>query len=126
MLECLNKIKGKVKQMTRMTKMEKLLNKIKEEGGMTHEDIVRFLLKSSGNQYNPTTRSWFDSNLYGTKTREGVLERFCRKLRNGKWKMKAGITIEAPFSPRRTMIVEDYRRDNLGRFTNTYSRSRTY
>ncbi len=68
---------------------------------MTHEEIVKYLLRGTGVKYDPTTRKYFDSTLYGTKNRVGVLEGFCWRRKDGAWKVKGRTKIVGPFNPRR-------------------------
>lgn len=59
----------------RMTKTEKLLRAVERNGGMTHKEIVQFLLRGTGNPYGPQTRTRYDSMLYGTPSRPGLFGR---------------------------------------------------
>lgn len=58
----------------RVTKTEKLLNEVKKRGSMSHKDIVKFLLRGTGNDYNSDTRTHYDSMLYGTSSRDGIFD----------------------------------------------------
>lgn len=95
------------KKKSKTPKIQRLLNTMKDVGGLTHEQIVKFLLRGTGKKYDTTTRKYFDSTLYGTNFREGVFERFCWRLKNGKWKIRGGAKIEGPFNPRRTQLEDD-------------------
>jgi hypothetical protein len=86
---------------------------MKDVGGMTHEEIVKFLLRGTGHKYTPTTRKYFDSTLYGTKARVGVLEGFCWRKKDGSWKVKGRTKLEGPFNPRRAESTSRYPSDLL-------------
>ena len=95
--------KKKVKKVTkRKSKSEKLLNHMRKVGGLKHEQIVKFMLRGTGSKYDRTTRRYFDSTLYGTNERVGILEGFCWRRRDGVWKVKGRAKIQAPFNPRRS------------------------
>ncbi len=85
----------------KISKMHRLLNTMKEVGGMTHEAIVKYLLRGTGKKYDSTTRKYFDSTLYGNSARVGVLEGFCWRRKDGAWKVKGRTKIVGPFNPRR-------------------------
>jgi hypothetical protein len=79
-------------------KLEKLLKAMDRTGGMTRSEMVTFLVGGKRNYDSYSHRDTYNSSLYGTATREGILERFCRKdARNGKWVVKQEIT--APYTP---------------------------
>lgn len=59
----------------RVTKTEKLLREVERRGSMSHKNIVKFLLRGTGNEYNSSTRTHYDSMLYGTPDRTGLFGR---------------------------------------------------
>jgi hypothetical protein len=84
-------------------KFQRLLEKLRHQP-MTHKEIVLFLLE--GTEYNNATRRYFDSCLYGTTAREGILERFCRRRLDGRWQLRSSRKrIEAPFTPLRVLTA---------------------
>lgn len=84
-------------------KLGRLLEELRKRP-MTHKEIVQFLLSDTGVEYDASTRKYYDSTLYGSSTREGVLERFCRQRRDGRWQLRAvNRRIEAPFTPVRIL-----------------------
>lgn len=87
-------------------KIQKLLEKMVDER-LTHEQMVRFLLRGTGKTYDRSTRRMFDSNLYGNSNRVGVLERYCRRYRDGSWKVRRGVKVTGPFNPVRTKTVTE-------------------
>lgn len=91
--------------MARVTKTEKLLKAIaRRKNGMTRKEMVTFLLKGSGLTYEPTLDSnRYNATLYGTSTRYGILERFCSKTSDGKYKVIRPIA--APFTTTRRQSV---------------------
>lgn len=56
----------------RVTKTEKLVREVEKRGVMSHKNIVKFLLRGTGNEYTSDTRTHYDSMLYGSDTRTGV------------------------------------------------------
>lgn len=90
----------------RTTKTEKLLKEIQKAGkkGLSHKDIVKFLLRGTGRKYGADSRRLFDSRLYGTSTRTGVLERCDRNYDNGNYTLSKKATLEGPFTDK----VEPY------------------
>jgi hypothetical protein len=84
----------------RTTKTEKLLREIQKAGktGLSHKEIVKFLLRGTGRKYGPETRRLFDSRLYGTNSRSGVLERCDRNFKNGNYTLSKKATTEGPFT----------------------------
>jgi hypothetical protein len=96
----------KKKTVEKKSKIHRLLLNMKKVGGMTHEQMVKFLLAGTGIEYDQTTRKYFDSTLYGTRTRTGALENFCWRKKNGVWKVRGRAKIKAPFNPRRETTVE--------------------
>lgn len=89
---------------TRTTKLEKTLNEIKRRGGLAPREIVTFLLqlqglgKKSANAERQSRRTGqYNAVLYGTFEREGILERFCRKGKDGKFRVTK--KIQGPFTP---------------------------
>ena len=83
----------------RTPKIEKLLTHMKKEGGLTHKEIVKYLLKQAKLPYTDQTRKYFDSTLYGTNYKVGVLELYCRQLKNGRYKVSE--KIEGPYTATR-------------------------
>jgi hypothetical protein len=84
----------------RTTKTEKLLREIQKAGktGLSHKEIVKFLLRGTGRKYSADTRRLFDSRLYGTNSRTGVLERCERNFKNGNYTLSKKASTEGPFT----------------------------
>lgn len=74
-----------------MTKSERLLREIKVRNGMTHKEVVQFLLDTTYGQgtylYNKDCRGYWSHSLYGDRHRYGLLEKYCEKNKNGKYKV---------------------------------------
>jgi hypothetical protein len=69
---------------------------------MTRKEITIFLLKEKGDTYfYGRNHDYYNSSLYGTSTREGLLERFGKRLRDGRWTTNSRATTEGPFVPLR-------------------------
>lgn len=84
------------------TKTEKLLLHMKKTGGMTRKQMVEFLLKLEGYKYESYDDSTYNSTLYGTTDRKGILERFCKADRSGPTPVyKVTKKIRAPFTTAR-------------------------
>lgn len=66
---------------------------------MTRKEITKFLLARASLYKIPYTQGYdyYNSSLYGTTKRQGMLERFCKKTKDGKW--KASKKAHAPFTP---------------------------
>ena len=79
------------KKARKLTKIEKLQHELERRGTMTHKEMVKFLLRGTGNMYE-YARKDYDSQLYGRKVngefREGFLYRSCRKTDDGAWRLK--------------------------------------
>jgi len=79
------------------TKVEKLLREMKTRA-MTHKEIVQFLLRGTGRKYSDSTRRAYDSTLYDTPNRDGVLGRFCVQRGDGTWKVNKSTELVGPFT----------------------------
>lgn len=82
------------------TKTEKLLKAIEKRGGMTRKQMVQFLLGLDNCQYIPNEdRGTYNATLYGTSSRKGILERFCKADRSGSYPVyKVKKTYNSPFT----------------------------
>lgn len=68
------------------TKTEKLLKAIEKSNGMTRKEMVTFLLGLDNGEYIPNAdRGTYNATLYGTSSRKGILERFCKVDRKGSY-----------------------------------------
>lgn len=77
-------------------KLQKLLNEIKRRGSMTRKEMVEFLIP--GNDYTPNRdRGTYNAQLYGTRDREGIIERFLRQRKDGSYSVRR--KIQGPFTP---------------------------
>jgi len=88
----------------RTTNTEKLLKRIKKVGGMTRKEMVKYLFQLNGNGASSyglytTDRGLYSALLYGTSKREGILERFCEKEKDGTYVVTR--PIRAPFTTTR-------------------------
>lgn len=66
----------------RIPKTEKLLREIRRRGSMTHAQMTSFIAGTMGGKrllrtYGIRTGSLWNAQLYGTRDRVGILERFC-------------------------------------------------
>jgi hypothetical protein len=87
----------------RVTKSEKLLKAIKKAGskGLSHKQIVQFLLRGTGRKYGPDTRKLYDSTLYGTSTRTGLLDRCSKDWDTGNYTLPDYAFTSPPFTEKR-------------------------
>ena len=83
----------------RTPKFEALLKALASRP-MSRKEITNFLIARSGGRlsYSQAYDYW-NSNLYGTQTRVGILERFCRQNRDGRYQTVR--KVQAPFNPTR-------------------------
>jgi hypothetical protein len=73
---------------------------------MTRKEITQFLLEKRGDEYRPANSfagngDHYNSSLYGTRARRGFLETVGKKLKNGKWTVRANANLDGPFTPYR-------------------------
>ena len=67
---------------------------------MTRKQITAFLLNQNGQTYEPgVNHDYYNSSLYGTTTRKGLLERYGKRLKDGRWTTNARANTEGPFVP---------------------------
>ena len=87
----------------RTTKSEKLLKAIQKAGpsGLSHKEIVKFLLRGTGRKYSNETRRLYDSTLYGNRTRYGLLERCDKDWDTGNYVLPDYATTEPPFTEKK-------------------------
>lgn len=72
---------------SKVTKTQKLLNAMKRrKSGFTPTEAVSFLL---GFRYEPKLdgSGKYNALLYGTRDRAGILERFCKRTAEGKYRV---------------------------------------
>ena len=85
--------------MAREYKFETLLKTLATTP-MNREEITNFLCSRSGGKLSyETAYDYWNSNLYGTTTRVGLLERFCRKNNDGRYQTIRKVA--RPFNPAR-------------------------
>jgi len=87
-----------------VTKTEKLLRQLKKtKNGMTRKEMVTFLLSLSHNAYSASLNDNrnYNSTLYGTSARTGILEKFCKKTGEGTYVLRKSAKIEGPFTEAR-------------------------
>jgi len=88
-----------------MTKTERLLREMRRlDGGMSHKQIVQFILDMNHGigkvEFNTEHhRDMWNSTLYGTRDRTGILENFCTKNWYGNWQVSHNI--QGPFTTKR-------------------------
>jgi hypothetical protein len=81
------------------TKFEALL-KTMATRPMNRKEITKFLCsRSGGNRSYEAAYDYYNSNLYGTRTRQGILERFCRQNKDGRYQTIR--KVQAPFNTKR-------------------------
>lgn len=106
------------------TNTEKLLKEIKKKGGMTRVQMVKRLLQFAGqgakSYDSKKDRGLYGSLLYGTSTRQGILERFCTKQADGTYKVTK--KIKGPFTAPRPTKAQN-RSQVTGGFTPAVSPS---
>lgn len=67
---------------------------------MTRKQITTFLLKEAGQEYIPgLNHDYYNSSLYGTKMRQGLLKRYGKQLKDGRWTTNSRANTEGPFVP---------------------------
>jgi hypothetical protein len=80
-------------------KLEALL-KVLATKPMNSAEIKRWLSSRSGGRNTfPWEQDRWNYSLYGTRRQVGVLERFCRKNKDGRYQTVR--KVEAPFTPKR-------------------------
>lgn len=69
---------------------------------MSRKEITVFLLKQKGDFYRPgENHDYYNSNLYGTTTRYGILERYGYRTIDGRWKVYSTTPVDGPFNEAR-------------------------
>jgi hypothetical protein len=73
---------------------------------MTRKEMTTFLLEQRNREYIPASdfagnSDHYNSSLYGTRTRKGLLETVGKRLKNGKWTVRATANLNGPFTPYR-------------------------
>jgi len=81
---------------TRTPKYETLLKTLATRP-MNYTEIQNWLASRSGGMAAGTEMGLHNFSLYGTGTRVGLLQRFCRKNNDGRWQTIR--KVEAPFTP---------------------------
>lgn len=94
----------------RTTKSEKLLRAIQKSGnkGLSHKEIVKFLLRGTGRVYSEETRRLYDSQLYGTRTRTGLLDSCSKDWDTGRYTLPDYASTQGPFTEKRDSSYETY------------------
>ena len=64
---------------------------------MNYTEIKNWLASRSGGYANSEEVRLHDFSLYGTDSRVGLLERFCRKNNDGRWQTVR--KVEGPYTP---------------------------
>ena len=86
-------------------KAEALLKKLATTP-MNREEITNFLCSRSGGKLSyEQAYDYWNSSLYGTKTRVGILERFCRQNNDGRFQTIRKVA--RPFTPVRWGLTDD-------------------
>ncbi|MBV8068291.1 MAG: hypothetical protein JO270_00200 [Acidobacteriaceae bacterium] len=87
----------------RVTKSEKLLRAIQKAGpkGLSHKQIVQFLLRGTGRKYGPDTRRLYDSTLYGNSSRYGLLDRCSKDWATGNYTLPEYADTAGPFTTKK-------------------------
>lgn len=66
---------------------------------MTRRQITEFLLKQVGKEYAPgINHDHYNSSLYGTSSRRGLLEQYGQRLSDGRWTVIPGTSVNGPFN----------------------------
>lgn len=94
----------------RTTKTEKLFKAVQAAGkkGLSHKEIVKFLLRGTGRKYGPETRRLYDSRLYGTRSRTGVLENLDRDFKTGNYTLPKKASTKGPYTEALVNTYEGY------------------
>ena len=82
-----------------MTRTERLLREMKTRRTMSHNDIVQYLLDMRYGFDRMDAAEWpgyWNAQLYGTRDRTGVLERFCEQDDAGSYQVVRKIS--GPFT----------------------------
>ena len=89
--------------MTNRTPKFETLLKAMASRPMNRKEITNFLIARSGGRLSyETAYDYWNSNLYGTQERVGILEWFCRQNRDGRYQTVR--KVEGPFNPSRYTI----------------------
>ena len=73
---------------------------------MNRQEITNFLISRSGGKLSyDVAYDYYNSALYGTTTRVGLLERFCRQNKDGRWQTVRKVA--RPFTPTRWGVNDD-------------------
>lgn len=84
---------------TRTPKFEALL-KTMASRPMNRKEITNFLIARSGGRLSyEQAYDYYNSSLYGTGSKQGILERFCRQNKDGRYQTVR--KVQAPFTPTR-------------------------
>jgi hypothetical protein len=82
---------------------------------MTRQEITNFLCSRSGGKLGyDVAYDYWNSTLYGTTTRQGILERFCRQNNDGRYQTVR--KVEAPFTALRGGPFETFAGQNIAFF----------
>ena len=73
---------------------------------MNRQEITNFLISRSGGKLSyDVAYDYYNSSLYGTTTRVGLLERFCRQNNDGRYQTVRKVA--RPFTPTRWGATDD-------------------
>ena len=98
--------------MERVYKFETLLKKLATTP-MNREEITNFLCSRSGGKLSfGQAYDYWNSSLYGTSTRVGILERFTRQNKDGRFQTVRKVA--RPFTPQRWGTTDDTYIQNTG------------
>lgn len=88
----------------KMNNAEKLLRRMKRVGGMTRIEALKYLQILNGRSARAALPAGqYNSTLYGTNKVQGVLEAFCKKNKDGTFKVIK--PLKAPFQPKRVVVA---------------------
>ena len=80
------------------TSFGRLMQKLKKTP-MSRKEITIFLLNQRGVPYIPgANHDYYNSNLYGTKARTGILETYGYRTTGGRWKVYSDAPVDGPFN----------------------------
>jgi hypothetical protein len=81
-----------------VTSYGRLLRKMKKTP-MTRKEMTVFLLKESGQKYTPgLNHDAYNSSLYGTRSRCGLLEQYCFSRSDRRWVALPNAPEDGPFT----------------------------
>jgi hypothetical protein len=82
------------------TSFGRLVQKLKKTP-MSRREITEFLLEQKGDFYRPgENHDYYNSNLYGTTTRHGILEQYGYR-KGARWMVYSDAPVAGPFNTAR-------------------------